>query len=298
MGRKIAARLRVLLLCGQIALLLAGCLSAAPAHTVNPAVGNLPPGVLLESVFFNVGQADAILVRTPTTVMLVDAGNPGDGAALVKALQDRGVERIDYLVATHPHADHIGGMQRVLESFPVTHFLLPDAQTNTKTYENLLLAAEKKGLALWVPKPGESFSMGEVTVKILAPYSQSSNLNNNSIVLYITADKTRLLLAGDMEKEEEADLLANTPTVPAEVLKVGHHGSITSSTKLFLQAVQPQVAIVTAEKEDSSYPAKAVRKSLEDIGARLFITGEEGDITLRTNGQTIGLSTQKGNKYP
>lgn len=254
---------------------------------------NLAEGEGLTVYFFDVGQADCALVRADGHDMLIDAGDRGDDGRVLGLLRDRGVTRLDYIVATHPHADHIGCMASVVREFDFDSILMPDAETGTKTFEELLDAIDEKGAAVDVPSPGDTFSLGGARVEVLAPAKGYDNLNDMSIVLRLTYGDTSFLLTGDAEKASERDMLASGLPLSADVLKVGHHGSNTSSREKFLKAVSPKYAVISCGKDNSyGHPDRDTLKRLEDAGAKVFRTDENGTVTAFSDGINVKITAE------
>ena len=296
----------------SLGLALSGCAlefipADAPASPDSAAQNELPvleEGENLESGsapravhFRDVGQADSILVCSGGETMLVDAGDIGGGDAVVDYLKSQGVEKLDYLVMTHPHADHIGGMPEVLEAFPVGTVILPDAEAATKLYTRVLESIFEKELAVQQPIPGDSFSLGEAQCLILGPAALDyEELNNFSVVLKVTLGDTSFLLTGDAEAQAEQDILDTGADVQANVLKVGHHGSYTSSSQAFLDAVHPQMAVISVG-EGNSYgmPHKEPLQRLRDAGIRVLRTDQLGPIVICSDGQSLSISHAQDN---
>lgn len=246
--------------------------------------------------FLDVGQADSILVLSGDEAMLVDAGDMGGGDEVVDYLKTQGVEKLDYLVMTHPHADHIGGMPEVLEAFPVDTVILPDAETSTKLYARVLESIYDKELTVRQPIPGDSFSLGEAQCLILGPAALDyEGLNNFSVVLKITLGETSFLLTGDAESQAEQDILDTGADVRADVLKVGHHGSYTSSSQKFLDAVHPHLAVISVG-EGNSYgmPHKEPLQRLREMGVRVLRTDQLGPIVVCSDGQSLEIAHAQG----
>ena len=189
--------------------------------------------------YIDVGQADSILIRNEDKAMLIDAGNNKDGKNVVNFLKERGVKKLDYLVGTHPHADHVGGMDNVINSdIEIDKVLMPKIQTNTKTFEDVLDALKNKKLKVTAPKKGDIFNLGTAQLEVMTDsILDKDNLNLSSIVLRLTFGENTFLFTGDAEKENEEQI--NWPKT--DVLKVGHHGSATSSTERFVNQVKPEI---------------------------------------------------------
>lgn len=247
-----------------------------------------PPGALtIHSL--NVGQGDSFLIRTPQgKAVLIDAGPPEAGEDVVRALGRYGVRQLDLVVATHPHADHIGGMRAVLEAVPVLRFLDSGQPYPTRTYTQLLETVKEKGITFLVAEAGQKFELDSgITLEVLAPVqplirgSTGSDENANSIVLRLTAGTFSMLFTGDSEAETERRLIAAGANLSAQVLKVAHHGSRYCTSRDFLERVRPEVAIISCGKEnDYGHPAQATLNRLRSYVREIHRTDLEGEITL------------------
>lgn len=242
----------------------------------------------LVSHYIDVGQGDSEFIELPDgTTMLIDAGTADYGETVVNYIKDLGYKKIDYLVGTHPHADHIGGMQKIVQSFDIGSVYMPKASTNTKTYENLLTEIKNKGLKIKTAKAGVSIiSDNDLKVDILAPNSSSyDELNNYSAVVKITYKKNKFLYMGDAEKLSEDEIKAD---VSADVIKVGHHGSTSSSSKNFVKKVKPEYAVISVGKDNTyGHPKDSIIKRWEDIGAEVLRTDKDGNIVISSDGENI-----------
>ena len=229
----------------------------------------------LQVYFFDVGQADSILVKNEDQTMLIDAGNNEDGELLVKNLQTLQVTKIDYLIGTHPHEDHIGGLDDIIQNFEIENIYMPNVQTNTKTFEDVLDAVAQKDLTITTPKVHHTFQIGEAQCEIMAVGDDADNLNLASIVIQMKFDELTYLFTGDAEEEIEQKLEVGK----VNILKVGHHGSDTSSSENFLQKIAPEVAIISVGEGNSyGHPSQTVLERLEQIGSKVYRTDKVGNI--------------------
>ena len=245
--------------------------------------------------YIDVGQGDASFIElTNGEVMLIDAGIASSSEKIIDYIKNLGYNRIDYVVATHPHADHIGGMAEVIEAFDVGAIYMPKAVSTSKTYENLLETIKNKGLSVKTGKVGVSVLQEEdLTIEMLAPNQDKySSLNNYSIVLKITYGNTSFLYTGDAEELSEKEIMGN---VEADVLKVGHHGSDTSSSEEFLKRVNPKYAVISVG-EDNSYdhPASSTIKKLEKYTDHIYRTDLNGTVVVTSDGVNIAVKTERG----
>ena len=248
--------------------------------------------------YLDVGQGDSELIRLPNGEnILIDAGLSGGAQKLTSYLRQLGVSRIDYLIATHPHADHIGGMTQVIQDFEIGKVYLPrvadDQVPTTRTYEKMLDAAAEKGLRLTQGKAGMTIVDEEdVRLEFLAPQKEDyDNLNNYSIVAKLTFGERSFLFTGDAEKESERETIEKYSDLHCDVLKVGHHGSNSSSTAVFLKEVAPEYGIISCGVgNDYGHPHSEVMKRLEKAGVKVYRTDLQGTIVFHTDGKR--LSTQ------
>ena len=300
--RGTAAILALLLLlnlygCGQGSVAEPPSLTAtqAPIETQAPSQAAELSG-RLEMHVLDVGQADSIFILLPTgQTMLIDAGNPKDGATVAGYLEAEGVARIDYLIGTHPHADHIGGMPSVLERYEIGAVYLPALDAGfkkSKTYESMEAQIKRKNVPVLTAEGGITVIEKEnLKAAFVAPNSgKYTSENNYSAVLRITYGDTTFLLTGDAERESEAEMLSKGYDLEADVLKVGHHGSDTSSSPEFIAKVKPKYAIISVGKGNSyGHPADATLATLGGFVDGLYRTDENGTVVITSDGVDITL---------
>ena len=244
--------------------------------------------------FIDVGQGDSILLEQGEETMLIDCGPASSQGQLLDYLSERELDTIDYLVLTHPHEDHIGGAVAILESYPVEAVYMPDKTHTTSTYGDTLDAIRNQQLTVTTAQAGDRFSLGDATVEIVGPVSISNDLNNCSIVLRLAYEDVAFLFTGDAEAQEEADILNNGLDVQADVLKVGHHGSSSSTYQDFLEAVDPEIAVISCgEGNDYGHPHQETLDILYSSHISTFRTDEQGTILAISDGQTVTIYTER-----
>lgn len=249
---------------------------------------------LLEVHFIDVGQGDAIWIKGPQDQnVLIDAGGNRYGDKVVEYLSNHGVTHLSAVVGTHPHEDHIGGLDRVIDHFEVEKVYMPKVLHNTKTFEDVLDAVDRKGLKISTARAGVSLELQGVEADFLAPVSEKyKELNDYSAVLRLQFGSQVFLFMGDAEELSEDEILAAYPKtkIQANVLKVGHHGSKTSTGDAWLKAVDPQYAVILCGKDNSyGHPHQEIMRKLEEKEIKIYRTDEEGTIVFKSDGQTISV---------
>jgi competence protein ComEC len=275
--------LKYILLLLAVIITFSGCSAVELNNSTNTQGKNL-----LLVHYIDVGQADSILIQVNNKNMLIDAGNRGDADAIVSYLQKQGVKKLDYVIATHPHEDHIGSMSDVIKKFPITEFYAPKKTSTTKTFENMINALNGKKII--TSKAGVELNLGEnIKAEFLAPNNDKyEEVNNFSAVLKLTYGDNKFLFMGDAENLSEGEILASSVDVSADVIKVGHHGSSTSSSKEFLDKVSPKIAIISVGKgNDYGHPHKETLEEFKKRGYTVYRTDIDGTIILQSDGKNI-----------
>ncbi|MBO5208558.1 MAG: MBL fold metallo-hydrolase [Lachnospiraceae bacterium] len=242
----------------------------------------------MEVHFIDVGQGDATLVKCGGQYMLIDTGDDTKGTAIWNYLRKQGVDKLDYLVLTHPDSDHIGGAPVVLTKFDVDNVFVSNYKKDTTAYHKLTQALDDQLIKATTPSTGSTYSLGNATFRILAPVNTYNNANDSSIALLVTHGENTFLFTGDAEIQTEADMLVNGNSVDADVYQVGHHGSSSSSSSNFLNAVSPTYAVISCEEGNSyGHPHAEVLNNLRAMGVDLFRTDEQGSIIATSDGEEI-----------
>ncbi len=241
--------------------------------------------------YIDVGQADSILLRNKDKTMLIDAGTNEQGKNVVSYLKEEGISKIDYLIGTHPHEDHIGGLDDVINNFDIGKIYMPKRQTTTKTFKDVLSAIKNKNLTITQPKKGEIIDLGQAKCEFMTePIIDDDNINLSSLTLRVEFGNNSFLFMGDAEKQNE-----KTITWPkTDVLKVGHHGSDTSSSKEFLEQVNPKYAIImVGEGNTYKLPKQPIIDRIEKQGSKIYRTDKNGNIKIISDGNNLEIKTEK-----
>lgn len=246
----------------------------------------------LNVYFIDVGQADSILLENKGHYMLIDAGNNEDGPKLVNYFNEQDIKEFDYVVGTHAHEDHIGGMDDIIKNFKIDNFYMPDAITTTKTFEDVLDALEETNVTFQTPKVNQTFNLQDTTITTLSVTADEKNLNDTSIVLKVKHGTNTFLLMGDASTKIEKNLL--NKDIKSDVLKVGHHGSRYSTSLEFLKKVSPEYAVISVgENNTYKHPHEEILKRLEEQNIQIYRTDKQGTILAKSNGSIITFSTIK-----
>lgn len=242
----------------------------------------------LQVHFIDVGQGDCTLIICDSEAMLIDAGDNDQGTKIQNYLQKQGIESLKYVICTHPDADHIGGMDVILYKFNCETIFMTDEQKDTNTYRDVIDTMENKGYKNTLPVVGEQYSLGDAEFTILAPSKLCDTSNDNSIAIILMHGNNKFLFTGDAEEEEENSILNSGITIDADVYKVGHHGSSSSSSDKFLNAVSPMYAVIScAEGNAYGHPHAETLNSLRSMGVQVFRTDEQGSIIATSDGTGI-----------
>lgn len=244
--------------------------------------------------FIDVGQADCALISCDGAYMLIDGGNAEDSDLVFSYLKSHDVKHLDYMVASHAHEDHIGGLSGAAYAATVGTAFSPVTEGSTKVFKNLVKSLASQNVELTVPNPGDTFALGSAQVKILGPVKEYEDPNDTSIVLSVQYGSTSFLFTGDMEAGAEADLLESGAKLSATVLKVGHHGSSSSTSYRFLREVLPDYAVISVGTGNKyGHPTEAALSRLEDAEVTVYRTDLHGTIIAESDGTTVTFHTEK-----
>lgn len=261
--------------------------------TVNEDYESYPLSVHI----LNVGKADAIYIKSNNKNIFIDAGDTDTKEQVCQYLKNNNVKKLDLIIATHPHKDHIAGMPNIINTFFIDKFIMPELPENivptSKTYTSMLTSLNDNNVPVERPIPGNIFDIGNLNIEILGPVNKYDNLNNNSVVVKITYQNTSFLFTGDAEKESEADLISSGANLKSTVLKVGHHGSKTSSTQKFLSAVNPKYAVISVGPDSNNLPKDSTIERLKNNNIKTYRTDKNGTVVFVSDGDNINVFTEK-----
>ena len=274
--------------------------TAAPTPTVTPIAQAVQPTDEAESgmtlTVLEVGKADCLVLQCDGESMIIDGGNNDDEDYILAQLDALGIEWFKYLVNTHPHEDHLGSLDAVTYYFPIQQAILSPKEHTTANYERLLTALEDREVPVHIAQRGDTFQLGGATLTVLSPAENAEyeGYNDWSVVLMAQYGDVRFLLMGDAEKPVEGDLLDSGDDLRADVIKIGHHGSQTSSKKSFLSAVSPTWALITCDRTvEAGEPNAKVSGYLDDLGVETLRTDLSGVITVYTDGTDVAITTER-----
>lgn len=283
-----------------LASLLGGCGFYLPEPAQAPeASASAPASGELTVWYLDVGQADCALLESQGEYMLIDGGNVEDGSLVVSFLENQGVEELKAVVCTHAHEDHVGGLASVLAVYPTQAVYAPTRTYASRCFDDFMYYVNQQDLTVNIPAPGDSFSLGSAEITILGPVKSYPDTNNTSIVLRADCGEVGFLFTGDMEQEAETDLLESGASLSAQVLKVGHHGSSTSTGYRFLYEVDPTYTVISVGKGNSyGHPHEEVMSRLRDQGAVILRTDQLGTVMAYCDGKDVTFTWEKQSASP
>lgn len=249
--------------------------------------------------YIDVGQGDSILLQCNKESMLIDAGENDKGGTVVNYLNSVGAKHLKYAVGTHPHSDHIGGMDTVIDSIKTDTFLCPDTNYGTKTWNDVISSCKSNNTKITYAKTGKSYKLGKATFTIYHPEKNGiySDCNNFSVVLKVTLGERSFLFTGDAEELAEEEMLKQKYDLQADVLKVGHHGSHSSTSRKFLYAVDPSVAVISCGKDNEyGHPHRETMSLLNEEDIEVHRTDKEGTVVITTDGKNLSVAEAKENE--
>lgn len=256
----------------------------------------LPDGSYLRVDYVDVGQADFIVVECDGVFMTIDGGNVDDSQLVYSYLRERGIDEVETVVITHAHEDHCGGVSAILNAVTAEKVYCPVTEYDSSAFRNVVKAVQAQGLEITVPVVGELFTLGSAQVQVIGPVKSYDSPNDTSIVLRITFGERAFLFTGDAEMTSEKDIMDAGFDISADVLKVGHHGSSTSTSYLWLRSVAPTYAIISSnrtEEPDYNHPHKEVVSRLRDADTIVYRTDLQGTITCITDGRDLAFTVTR-----
>ena len=258
-----------------------------------------PVGDLLTVHYIDVGQADCALLACGGEFMLIDGGNVDDGQLVVSYLEQQGVEELKAVICTHAHEDHVGGLAAVLAVYPTQAVYSPTTTYASKCFDDFMRYVDHQRLAVTLPVPGDGFDLGGARVTILGPVKDYPDTNNTSIVTRVDYGQTSFLFTGDMEQDAEIDLIESGAELKCDVLKVGHHGSNTSSGYRFLYETEPQYGVISVGTGNTyGHPHEEPLSRLNHAGVTLFRTDYLGTVVAVSDGAEITFTWDNQNAAP
>lgn len=281
--------------------LLCGCELPALPSDPTPSSETTAPDRTLTVHFIDVGQADCALLACGGEYLLIDGGNKADSSLVVTYLEEQGVSELSAVVCTHAHEDHVGGLPAVLAVYPTATVYAPTRTYSSAIFDDFLYYTDQQGLTVTIPDAGDSFSLGDASITVLGPTQSYADTNDTSIVLRISFGSTVFLFTGDMETDAENDLLEYWDTLDfhADVLKVGHHGSNTSTGYRFLNAVMPEYGVISVGAGNSyGHPHEEPISRLTQAGVTLLRTDELGTVIATSDGETVTFTWENQQNSP
>lgn len=281
-----------------LTVLVFGVIAVFSLYFGNDITNNIgTPNGILQISYLDVGQGDSAYIKVNDFDILIDAGPRSDSDKLMEQLKEKNIDDFEIVIATHPHEDHIGGMTKVFEEYDVESFYMPKATSTTKTFENMINAVKNEGLKVQVIKEGTSFDLGEgAKIEVYSPIQDSyDNLNNYSPIMKLIYGNNTFIFTGDAEKEVEKEVLEKySNNLNADVIKFGHHGSSTSSSEEFIEAISPKYGIISCGVDNSyGHPHRETLDVINKMDIKTYRTDKQGEITIISDGNEIEIKTEK-----
>ncbi len=245
--------------------------------------------------YIDVGQGDSILLECDKKYMLIDAGENDKGEIVSDYIKSRGINHLDYAVCTHPHSDHIGGMDTVMNEYPADAFIYPNVDYNSQSWDDVLSTAKSNNSKLIYASPGETYSLGDADFVIYSPQKNSiySDCNNYSVIIRLSYKSKSFLFTGDAEETAEKEVMEQGYNLKSDVLKVGHHGSTTSTGEKFLDKVSPKYAVISCGTDNKyGHPDKETLDKLKHRNIKVYRTDQDGTIIINTDGESFNFITR------
>lgn len=294
-GKRGVNKKRLYLFAALVAVVVA-VISALASSKPEPPVQGETKNSNFQVHYIDVGQGDCSLVVCDGQTLLIDAGENGHETEVINYLRSLGIDKLDYIIATHPHSDHIGGLPEVIEEFGMDNIIMPrltkEQTPTTKTYTRMLEEIKASGAKVISAKVGSTYTLGEASFEILGPVSDSTeDLNSMSVVAKVTHGENSFLFTGDAESDEEREIIGAGVDLDADVLKMGHHGSNTSSCKEFLAEVTPEICVIMCgEDNDYGHPHKEPLERLKKYTNEIYRTDICGDIVISSDGKNLDIN--------
>ena len=283
-----------------IALVLAAVYPVQEQLTKETGGAGVSDGSTLEVHYLDIGQGDCTLIRQGSHAMLIDAGNNSKGTQVQAYLENQGIDHLDYVIGTHPDADHIGGLDVIIYKFDCDEVWMPDYSKDTRTYDDVIQAVKAKDYRIIHPKAGDEYALGEARVTVVCPVKDSygSNANDYSIGVRVQFGENSFLFTGDAEEHSEEDMVSSGENLKADVYKAAHHGSRTANTEDFLKAIDPQYVVFSCgEGNTYGHPHAEVLNRLREMGIQIFRTDDQGTIVAVSDGQTLVFNASPSDNW-
>lgn len=243
---------------------------------------------IMEVHYIDVGQGDCTLIKCGNAAMLIDGGDNNKGTQVQLYLKKQGINKLDYVIATHPDSDHIGGLDVIVYKYDCDTVIMPDMEKDSNTYRDLISAMNSKSYKTTFPEGGKEYSLGEAVFTIVSPVKEYEDANNASVGILLKHGENTFLFTGDAEKDAEKDMAAGSINIDCDVYKVGHHGSASSSSEIFLNAANPAYAVISCGRDNSyGHPHSLVLDELKYRGIKIFRTDKQGTIIATSDGISI-----------